>query len=284
MLNEEWYYLRDGDSRGPQNTDVLAALYHRGEVSRETLVWRLGAERWKPICEVLPEISKIPPPLPTIESAGTLLAQPRLVTTSTSPSLPDLTRDALSTGPSISAQQWTDTSAHPWRRYFARMLDTLTNGAIVIFIAAVALAFIAPERMKDFTSALDNKLLGTIAMCLAAMPLNALLIGLTGGSFGKWLFGVRVLTLDGRPIGFMQALSREGVVAVQGLGLGIPIVSLFTCVAAFNNLRKMAKTSWDAKAGFKAVHRPKGARLAIGMFFGLVAYVCVVLALAALGG
>jgi hypothetical protein len=37
-------------------------------------------------------------------------------------------------------RRWIDTSAHPWRRCFARVLDSLTNSMVVLFPAGVVVA------------------------------------------------------------------------------------------------------------------------------------------------
>src|SRR5713226_7078374 len=125
MADDEWYWLQAGESRGPVATGELENLYHRKEVARETLVWRLGQDRWKPIAEILPNIDKLPPPLPSVpgetqlNSKQTLRAEERLVLSPANPQ---------------SNQRWSDMSPHPWRRYFARVFDTVVNGSITFFI------------------------------------------------------------------------------------------------------------------------------------------------------
>ena len=184
----------------------------------------------------------------------------------------------------VQAEQrvWTDTSPHPWRRYFARMLDTLANGCIVIFVVAMILAIAHYPTYEKFQAALDNKFGATIVTSLAAMSLNALLIGLTGGSLGKWLFGVRVLRIDGSTIGFKAALKREVLVWVRGMGVGFPIVSLFTLVTAFNTLRKAGRSSWDSEMALKVVHRPNGAGQVIGIIVGFATFIGLLAGLSAL--
>jgi hypothetical protein len=127
-----------------------------------------------------------------------------------------------------------------------------------------------------------NPIVSVVATTLLAIPFNALLIGLTGGSLGKWLFGVKVLDRN-QPIGFGPALFRAGSVWLNGLGLGIPIISLFTLIASFRTLQKAGATSWDQSEGYTVAYRPKGNRLVIGMLVGIGLYFLVFAGLIALG-
>ena len=46
----DWYYAsKDNQQIGPVAGEQLAALFHAGEISRETLVWREGLENWLPL-------------------------------------------------------------------------------------------------------------------------------------------------------------------------------------------------------------------------------------------
>src|SRR5258708_32973875 len=150
MPDDEWYYLQDGLSRGPHSSDALAALYHRGEVSADTLIWQLGADKWKAIREALPDIGNAPPPLPT--TANELSRAPSAIPI---PSLPGVTRETNDSVAPGETEQWIDTTAHPWRRYFARMFDTVIDGARVIFVVAFGLELGHPEPASRFTSSLD---------------------------------------------------------------------------------------------------------------------------------
>jgi RDD family protein len=107
----------------------------------------------------------------------------------------------------------------------------------------------------------------TVAM---AIPLNAALIGFTGSSLGKWLFGVRVDSQDGRPIGFGKALLRELSVWVQGMGLGIPVVNVITFWLSYSRLEKNGATPWDEQGHHVVLYRPQGPGQIIGVAVGVV--------------
>jgi len=45
---------------------------------------------------------------------------------------------------------------------------------------------------------------------------------------------------------------------VYGLGLGIPIITLFTHIQAYNRLTRRGVTWWDEEGGFQVTHRRIG--------------------------
>ena len=67
-----------------------------------------------------------------------------------------------------------------------------------------------------------------------------------------------------------RALRRSVNVWVRGLGLGIPIVSLFTLITAHERLTDEGMTSWDEKGDFRILHR----RVGVGRVI-LTVIVCV---------
>ena len=121
-------------------------------------------------------------------------------------------------------------------------------------------------------AAAKYRLADAIVTVAAAIPLNAALIGFTGSSLGKWLFGVRVVGQDGRPIGFGKALLRELFVWVQGMGLGIPVVNLITFWLSYSRLEKNGATPWDEQSRHVVLYRPQGPGQIIGVVVGVVLF------------
>ena len=109
----------------------------------------------------------------------------------------------------------------------------------------------------------------------AAIPLNAALIGFTGSSLGKWLFGVRVAGEDGQPIGVGKALLRELFVWARGMGLGIPVVNLITFWLSYSRLEKNGATPWDEQGHHVVLYRPEGTGQTIGVAVGVVLFLIV---------
>jgi RDD family len=153
---------------------------------------------------------------------------------------------------------WTDVSPHPWRRYGARMVDNTVVGTVTWTIIAAVAYSVAPEQADAFFQVFEGPggaMADGLLTLMAAMPGNALLIGLTGLSIGKWIFGIRVLR-DGKPIGFLSALNREIDIWTRGLAFGIPFVSLFTLYRSHERLTLKRRTPWDQRQGNVVTHRP----------------------------
>lgn len=167
---------------------------------------------------------------------------------------------------------WTDTAPHPWRRYFARSIDMTLFGLSAIFVLAGVLALVAADLMDPIVALLDGMagqyLLAPVLTVGLSIPLMALSTSLTGGTPGKWLFGVRVTNAEGRRIGVGAALVREAKVAWFGLGMGLPLVSLFLGFQAKEQLEEKRATSWDEAGGFAVTHRRVNAWQIVLMIVG----------------
>ncbi len=278
MSDDEWYWLEGKQSRGPTTKVDLENLFHRKEVRRETLIWRPGQDRWKQIVEIWPSIDQQPPPLPN----GRIGPQPPSQRHASVHDQLTRQRSQAQDAKANIGRDWSDSTGHPWRRYFARMLDITVNGSLTFFAIGLVLAMVDPNAPGRVSSFFSNRIVGAMVTVAASIPLNALLIGLTGGTLGKWLFGVRVLDSQGAPMGFGAALSREIAVWIQGLAFGIPIVSLFTLFSEYKTLVAVGSTSWDSTRTIFVVHRPMGARQVIGATIGVLTWLCVIIVLQAL--
>ncbi len=264
-----WYYIRNGGSAGPEALKRLLELLDEGAITRQTLVWQQGAAEWQPLESALGLSTEGPPPLP---------GKP--------PGMPPLPAavDAPMVAPLLS-HNYPDFSPHPWRRYFARMLDTTVGASLTMFLLGAVLFVIDEPTFKGFIEFLnkpESRLVETLIYVVAAMPANAILIGFTGSSLGKWIFGITVSHLDSQPIGFRLALQREALVWWRGMGLGLPLISLFTLVNSFGTLRDEQKTSWDRELLLKVVHRPDSTRQTVLNFFGILLFLVVIGFLASL--
>jgi hypothetical protein len=124
------------------------------------------------------------------------------------------------------------------------------------------------KKAADLFSILDGpggRIIDIVLSLVAAIPGNAAMIGLTGASIGKWIFGIRVMR-DGKPIGFANALAREFKVWWRGLGAGVPLVSLATLAHAFRQLTDNRITSWDNDQSNTVVHRAESLPATISMW------------------
>ena len=66
-MAEQWYYVVNGQRRGPVDSAALAALAREGVLDRSALVWREGLPEWMEASrfpEIFPASSPPPPPVP----------------------------------------------------------------------------------------------------------------------------------------------------------------------------------------------------------------------------
>jgi uncharacterized RDD family membrane protein YckC len=233
-MEATWYYLRGNDAVGPVDEAALAQLLCVGTITTTASVRAEAESSWSRLKDRLPELGE-EPPLPADFNAGAVRAPP--------------------------GTRWTDTAPHPWRRYFARLVDDLVVSAICFWLVLAGLEVIAPAAAADlvrFQSDPGGRLvIGWLALILI-IPANALILGSTGLSLGKWLFGVKIVRPNGAPIGVRAAFWREANVWGAGLACGIPIVYLFTTWTAFKALNEQGHAPWDPPDERIAVHRRFG--------------------------
>ena len=79
-----------------------------------------------------------------------------------------------------------------------------------------------------------------------------------GTTPGKWLLRTRVLARNRQPFGIARSLERSFGVWFRGLGIGFPLATFFTSIAAYNRLESQRITSWDFDGDFVVTHRKIG--------------------------
>jgi uncharacterized RDD family membrane protein YckC len=266
MDGQNWFYLEQGRPIGPVSVADLVRLFRDGAVSLGTSVWTEGAQDWVQLSEAVPALALKPPP-PPISPFYSADRQARGETRLLSRS--DLKRPTKSL--------WSENPSRPWRRYFGRLLDQTISGSLGFMAFAVVMATLDNDAFQRLIRIVDNPETNFLSVWLTivfAIPINAVFIGFTGSSIGKLIFGIRVLDRSSQPVGFLTALRREVLVWVHGLGLGIPLISLFTVLSGYSRLRKTGSTSWDNDLNIVVTYRPPG------LLQGLLAAIGVVLLVA----
>lgn len=147
---------------------------------------------------------------------------------------------------------------HPWRRLFARTVDTCTAGFVLFMLLIFALSATMPELAADFIKAIENPIIAGVVLYLIWLPAEALSLSLFGSTPAKWLFGIRVAHPGGNLLSFAAALNRSFLVFVQGVGFGIPFVALFTQLFAYRRLTKTGTTLWDTSTTAVVHHKKWG--------------------------
>lgn len=153
-----------------------------------------------------------------------------------------------------------DTTAHPWRRYFAKMIDVWVMGLPPLFIIALIIAVIAPEASEGFERLVDNSFVALIVVFGCWLFWEALLLSLFGSTPGRLLLGLKVRDArSGARLSFGTALTRGVLVLVQGMAVGVPIIALVTHICAYNRLTSTNTTLWDASSDSIVGAQPFGA-------------------------
>lgn len=148
--------------------------------------------------------------------------------------------------------------SRPWPRYLARMLDTIVLGSVVGMILGIVLAFTTDDSGARVFAVMEGfggmLLSNVVSFVIAAVPIAFLL------SFaqtpGKWLFGIRVRNTDGSRLGLWRALQREAWVLVRGVGFALPLVTLFTMISSYTDLKDDGVTAWDRALRCEVTHAP----------------------------
>ncbi|MCZ8520173.1 MULTISPECIES: RDD family protein [Paenibacillus] len=149
--------------------------------------------------------------------------------------------------PWASFEQPHNPTVRPWMRYWARSLDMLLwVMALDALLAYVPVAFLPPA----------SSLLLSVLFGLLWLPVEILLLALWGTTPGKLLFGVKVRRTDGGKAALPQAARRSVKLLWRGLGLGLPLISMFTMLNAHHELHKHGQASWDRDSGLLVHYRP----------------------------
>lgn len=177
-MENVWFYTAAEKSVGPISLADLTVILSRVSGANNVLVWRDGFKGWVR-ADCVPELAPCfltPPPLPTRQRAN--LAAPAI---------------KISASDSRVAPHDTTASAklHPWRRYFARIIDIY----IFIFVFFFILGFIFPEFFQGSqTQGVGhfNDYWLTVLGSAAYVIFETICLNTFGGSFGKFLYGIEI--------------------------------------------------------------------------------------------
>lgn len=135
------------------------------------------------------------------------------------------------------------TAPYPWRRYFARMVDSLLYG--IIWVALSMLVF----RMRIDTSLWGTMFNGFVG-ALIMLVIEPMLLSTFGTTLGKRMFGLQVKTTDGQKLSYSHAASRTFGVIRYGFGFMIPIYNILRLVKCFNLCKKDEVLPWDEEISY----------------------------------
>ena len=217
-MQQGWYYVENHKQQGPIDLIELTHLFKSRRLPLDTLVWHRSLTDWVSASsreEFKPQPSKgfhaeSPPPMPSAPSARRKSGAP--------------------------------SSGHPWRRYFARAIDTTLLVPVFSFITGIQ-----PHSLADYQ-------FNIMAIAFAVLA-HAALQSSWGSTPGKTILGYKVRARNGDKLSFKQAIDREARIAWHGLGAGIPLYSIYTQFKAFTHLNDTGETSWDKADDLVVTHR-----------------------------
>lgn len=142
----------------------------------------------------------------------------------------------------------------PWPRYFARSIDMFIGALAVVYVWNYINAGSYDAVFGNVSEYISGSVLYGIWLFV-----EALIISLTATTPGKWLFNIYVLDKYGNRLNYKTSLRRSFLVFYRGLGLGIPLITIFTLMKAYGNLTTNVFTSWDIDCGTVAISKKVGA-------------------------
>jgi hypothetical protein len=228
-MEDSWYYAESSDrSHGPMTVDELGRVLGSTANATNFLVWRPGMTAWARAADQ-PALSRYfsPPPLHPPN------ADP----------VPERLNFADAAGRAAG-------EVHPWRRYFARMLDLYVF--YLVFFVFLGIAF--PALFADTADKPGVDILYTILGMLAYVVFEGFCLNIFGTSLGKKLYGIRLQRDDSEGFTLSVTFRRSFLVWMRGLGFGIPLASLFTLIIAYNTLSSQGRTTWDRDCRCSVTH------------------------------
>ena len=241
MEQKFWYYAEGDSSVGPLSLADLRAILSCVSGAGSVFVWRDGFTDWvmaRNVPELVTHVVK-PPPVPIVRRQ-TVESVPPPVTAGT----PHLTEST----------EGGSANLHPWRRYFARMLDLY----LFFMIFFVFLGIVFPELFQNTHTRGKSPLndYGYLILGVGAYVIfEAICLNTVGITFGKFIYGIRIKSKEQDQIAFSIALKRSLAVWIRGLGFSVPIITLITLIVAYRTLTKEGQASWDRDFNCLILHR-----------------------------
>jgi len=240
---KKYFYADEKEKHGPFSFEELK---NEG-IKPDTLIWFEGLEDWTPIIEIeeLEEILHLSPP-PLNISDTTIPSE----SNSEIPEIDNTQNQNIEK--SKVKNNWEIESInnnYPWRRFFARTIDLLTSGLLMIMIFSFVFGMTFPDSVDSYIKFIESPIVSSISLYLLWIPTEALFLFIFGTTPAKWLFGIHVKGGDGENLSYFQSLSRAFQVFISGEGLAIPIITIFSRILCYRSLRANGKMSWDSSVG-----------------------------------
>jgi len=232
MSENQWFYVRGGDSSGPIPQSDLVYLLESGAISQATLVWKEGMAEWQRADE-LAEFQALH--IATDAEVPAAASPKKTVDLESALHQAEAEENPPQPHPSFQATVRA-TPAQPWARYFARMLD-LTLAQLLYFNVGGQAAVVFDVSVMAQLS---------IPFLACWVLVESALLSTWGTTPGKWLMRIELTDERGERLQFKAALKRSLQVWIRGMALGIPILTPLAQLHAYSVLMQKGVTSWDS--------------------------------------
>ena len=127
----------------------------------------------------------------------------------------------------------------PWRRYFARSFDLALYATIWFVFAELILNI---NMLSNFTG---KAFFSGLVEILLLLFLEPLFLSRFGTTPGKWLLGLSLTTQSDRRLTYSEAFTRTWRVLIYGMGVNIPLVSLYRLLRSYQLCTAKRTLVWE---------------------------------------
>lgn len=212
-MSATWFYLQEGQQKGPATEAEVRRLIASGDIASTTPVWREGMPAWTPLCEVH-ELGRA-----AFESRPKSLRPTRRLRRP---------KHARGFDPDGSPVEVTPNQCAPVsRRALAMALDIFIVSFVTLLLWAVLGAL--TERLAQRQFEAPAHLWAQLQIVLLLIYCAALEGSELQGTIGKMVFGIIVVDRNGQRISFPHAIARNLAKAAShysfGLGFALALVT-----------------------------------------------------------
>ena len=126
----------------------------------------------------------------------------------------------------------------PWQRFFARLLDAQVYRTLWVLLLPL-LGFNMLKSSRGGMLLLELLSLGTMFL------LEPLLLTRFGTTLGKWIFGLRVTSPDGRKLTYAEGRERTAYLFWYGLRLNLPFFRLYRLYVSYTDEQQGKELPWE---------------------------------------
>ena len=231
----EFYLLRNGERAGPFKIFHIVEMLRADQVKESDLGWCSVDDDWKPLTDI-----------PALKG---LIGEPSDLADDEGPGAEAVFPDRKSVAKMVENAN----AARPWMRYLARVLDC----SIIYHVFAFLGAQLGLTPPAIFTSESADLVTATGLLMLSSYVwvfVESWFLSNFGATPGKFLFNLRVVTDNGSPLTYKQALRRSLTVWFRGYGLGIFPLREMLSLVSFVALMQDGKTPWDDQQSLNVAH------------------------------